>query len=833
MTGSPLELSLNPRRRKNAARLFSFAVPAVIALAACVYFGFAPFGKSSILTGDLNGTYLAYLGGYKDMLLEGKSLFFTFSKQLGGSLYNIFIPYLFTPLDYLFVLLPKTVYPEIAALLFILRTGLSGYTCFRCIEYIRGKSGALALCLSCCYALIGYEVAYNQIIDWHFFIVITPVIALLIERAVREKKYLAYALVLFFSVMHFYYLGYMLCLFSGVFFLYRLYLAPKEEGVKKRGVFLRFIGASALGVGMSAFYVLPSILGASADKGGLFNLSLMPALKFNPLNLVSKFFIGSFAWNNIVDGLPILYCGVLTVVLVLVFFADSSVSRKERAATFAVMALFLAVMMFDPFDTLMHGGSPPNWFPCRYSFLVCFFAVFCASGVKTEKLSLKKAIVLSAAFAVLAAFGHLFSENIPSVKRTALTLGVALFAVWYLYLKDTLSEKKIGRLLGGALVIVVSAELLLNTVFTLGVFEYYNKADYAEFIEGWSESFAATDTEEGEFFREDKTTWRTLNDSFYLGFYGNSLFSSQADETQRLSQRLGYESNLYGRGSTAFADAFLCFKYVLSDESAYVGSQYRLYDDTHPHAIYESRYTLPLCFAADEAVLRVESESADLFDYQNSILSGLVGGGEYFFPAEYTDDFDKSPAKEGTVEVTANRAGYYYATLTAACSDGADIYVNGEERGLFGNISFSRIIDLGRLEEGETVTLRVVSRNESMALGNLSVYALDEEAFEGAYEELLACGLKDTKIKDGYVRGTVSAREGEILATTLLYSDGWKIIVNGETVKGEEMLECLLAVPLNEGENTVELRYIPKGFYAGLAVSLVSAAGLAVWAVLE
>lgn len=819
----------NPSRN-SYIRFASFALPALLALAACIARGFSPFGESTILTGDLHSQFLPYLASFRDSIAES-GFFYTFSKQLGGSMFMQYIQYLVSPLDWLYFLLPTTLYPQLTVCLFILRAGMSGYACLRCIEYIRGRLDTTTLCLSCSYALMGYEMAYFQAPSWQFFILITPVIALLVERLIREGRFGFYIAALTLSVLHFYYLGYMLCIFIGIFFFYRLFLAYRLTSRQKLNRTLVFLGASALAVGVCAFYLIPSVLEASANKGGLFALDLALNTNFNPVYLISKFFVGSFAWNNITDGLPILYCGVLSAIMALLFFCDKSVDKKERAASAGVLLLFFLVMWLKPLNLLLHGGSPPNWFPYRYTFLICFFIVFTASGAISAP-SVKKASFLAVLLVVFAALGHLFSENIPSGKRTLFTLFAALCYLAYFYLKGRGTSHILGKAAGFALVLLVSAELALNAYFTMSVFEYYPADEFTNFITGWGSSFDSVEGDGSGFYRVEKTDIRTYNDPMWLGYNGLSYFGSQKDATDYLLQKLYYENSAYGRGSTAFADAFLGFKYVLSDDGAYAGSQYNLFDSSLAHPAYISRYTLPLCFVSSGDILS-GVKFTNTFEYQNAALRGLAGSAsDYFFPCAYQKNW-QSGAKSGIITLKADREGYYYAVLSLESNDGAEIFVNDVSKGIYGNWKFSRIVDLGLLAAGAECEIRIVSQNESMGLGEPLVYCLERESFESAYEQLKAGALLDAEIRPGYVSGRAFADEGDILATTLLYSSGWEITVNGSKVSGEQLLDGLLAVPLQTGENNIEMAFMPPGFKTGVALTALCLIAAAAWVFAE
>ncbi|MEG1862543.1 MAG: YfhO family protein [Oscillospiraceae bacterium] len=62
------------------------------------------------------------------------------------------------------------------------------------------------------------------------------------------------------------------------------------------------------------------------------------------------------------------------------------------------------------------------------------------------------------------------------------------------------------------------------------------------------------------------------------------------------------------------------------------------------------------------------------------------------------------------------------------------------------------------------------------------------------------------------------AQAGQYLNTTIMYEDGWNVKVNGNRVKNEKFMGYFLSVPLSEGENIIDMFYIPKGLKLGLAL---------------
>ena len=80
-----------------------------------------------------------------------------------------------------------------------------------------------------------------------------------------------------------------------------------------------------------------------------------------------------------------------------------------------------------------------------------------------------------------------------------------------------------------------------------------------------------------------------------------------------------------------------------------------------------------------------------------------------------------------------------------------------------------------------------------------------------------------TKLSSSHLAGEIGTeREGEWLLLTVPYSDEWRITVNGKRTAAEKVMDALTAVPLEKGENRVEMKFVPRGFTAGAVISVLS-----------
>ena len=57
---------------------------------------------------------------------------------------------------------------------------------------------------------------------------------------------------------------------------------------------------------------------------------------------------------------------------------------------------------------------------------------------------------------------------------------------------------------------------------------------------------------------------------------------------------------------------------------------------------------------------------------------------------------------------------------------------------------------------------------------------------------------------------------------SLPYEKEWKVFIDGNHVNTISAAGGLLAADINDGEHTVELKYMPKGFVLGMPISILA-----------
>lgn len=136
------------------------------------------------------------------------------------------------------------------------------------------------------------------------------------------------------------------------------------------------------------------------------------------------------------------------------------------------------------------------------------------------------------------------------------------------------------------------------------------------------------------------------------------------------------------------------------------------------------------------------------------------------------------------------------------------------------------VANLGYSEKGINSVDIILPKKGVYDFGEMKVITQPMDEFILDSEKLKENVLEDERIETNAVSGVISLQEDKILCLTVPYTRGWKAYVDGrqvEILKGNTM--CM-AIPLEEGEHFIELKYTTPGLKAGMILSTM---GICVW----
>lgn len=204
-------------KKNKLLMLCSFLVPMFL----FYLFSFFRF-KSNFLYNypDVYSQYVPLFKYLKGVFVFDNSIFYSFSKQLGGSMAATYGYYLSSPIN-IFLLL----FDDILSFLnfiTVLKIGLCGLCMYIYLCTKREKNYFINFLLSLCYALMGFNLMFINNIFWFDVIYILPIVMIGIDKIIKKDSPFIYVLTLCYAIICNFYMAFSLCIFSVIYFFYNI-----------------------------------------------------------------------------------------------------------------------------------------------------------------------------------------------------------------------------------------------------------------------------------------------------------------------------------------------------------------------------------------------------------------------------------------------------------------------------------------------------------------------------------------------------------------------------------------------------------------------------------
>ncbi|MCR6513707.1 YfhO family protein [Clostridium sp. LY3-2] len=815
--------------KSNKTKLLAFCIPVTVMVIVYYIIGIYPFGEKSLLTQDLDGQYIQYFGAYKDAFLGGKSIFYTFSKALGGNMIGLFAYYLASPLNIIFLIFPKENFTEAVLLLTLLKVGLCGFTFNFYLQYKFKRKGLYNLIFSTTYALMTYNIVYQQNIMWLDGVIFLPLIMIGILKLVENKGLVMYIVFLGISIISNWYIGYMLCIFSLIYFLYELVIVNFIDNKGKIKSIFKFIGSSLLAVGLSAWILVPSAMSLQNDKGN-FNLQdLKLNSNFDIFDIFSKYIIGSYNFREMVDGLPNIFCGFLILILVIVYFFNNKINKKEKIASMCLIGIFILSFNISTFNVIWHGFKFPSWFTYRYAFL--FSAILIIIAYKsyinlnndTNRNIINSAIFILVIILIVDKFNYDYLNDWRQVWLSCLF--VILYSIILLSKKNSIRK---------TLLMVIVFELTLNATICLKRVNYTERSNYKNYVSAINQIKSTLD-DESNIYRTGIKAYRSPNDSMLFGTNGISHFSSTGEKY--IKDFIGYIgmrnqsiATVYS-GDTPVSNSYLGIKNIITRDETKI-YEYKTQKDGLK--LYENKFALPLIFTADNDLIYVNLNRENPILLQNNILKGITGNDVLAFRNIKACKITKKNAEEKNgkykkininenasieLEFDLKERKDIFTYLNKNIVNQAKIIIDGKELDSFEGLEGNYILNIGSKEK---FNVRLELKNEMMNKDIFSVYWLNIDDYENQMDKIKSNNLKVIRNTGDCIQAEINVEKNRFIASTIPFSEEWKVKIDDIKVKPMKILDTFIGIKVEPGYHRIELIYVPKGLKLGVIVSIIS-----------
>ena len=882
----PISLKFNLKTAiyNNRVYFFAFLIPIVILALSYAIFGVYPLNPTkdeSVLVLDLNGQYVYYFENLRDVFWGNGSPFNSWSRNLSGEIIGIFAYYLASPFTLIVMLLPRSMMTTSLLIMQLCKVGTASIVMRYYLSTQKKFSNNTSLIFAITYSLMGYMIV--QLMDpmWLDGLIYLPLICKGIEKIIDESKMLYLIIPLTLMFVANFYIGWMIAFFCILYFIvYLFFLSDWCEEHKAGRLFLsgvKFACGGVLSAVCSAWLLIPLYYSLSLGKFEFTDPNFTPKTQFDFID----FFVNLLP--NVYDtcrpeGSPVIYCGVLTVILIPLFFMNSNVKFRHKLGL-GLLALSIVVSMYiSTVDIAWHGFQVPNWLPYRYSFICSFIFIIMAAHAfeRIEGITFKE---IGGVFFLL--FGYVIYVDGQDLERThilaTIWFTVLLGAIYSLLLY--MHKKYFNRSVPVVMLIALIIELVISSTYTIFRIDedvvYSKYSSYNRYITlGRNTTEKIKEMDGSPVFRTESNYHRTVNDAMAFNSYGISHSSSTLNSAPiEFLRKLGFS---YGghyikyKGSTYISDAVLGIKYVMekgsaapNDEGVIDVAENKHYDSMvlangdkkDIFYVYENPNALPIAFMADNEIADITLDDKNPFIAQNQLFSALADEtkADYFHQLEIDKILTENakPTTYGThskytvrvdgenshVEflVTAETDDMVYVYFPSSYERKVNMWLNKDFVDYYFEGGNKVVQTLGRFSAGEQFSLitTIASEKNEVLFEDEYFYYLDEEAFAATVDELKQNPLEIEHFEEDHIKGTVTADEDGILFTTIAWEPGWTITVDGEQVEAVQLVDALIGIPVGEGTHTIEMKFFPKGMKIGIIASIAGVIAVIIIGIVE
>ena len=849
--------------------LLAFLFPALTVLAAFAVTGCYPFGDRTILTVDLYHQYCPFLVAFRDKVLSGESLFYSWNDGLGQEYYAAYANYAASPLNIFSLFFTAKTMPVFIEFVTCFRAGLASLFMLLFLSSNDNRRiDNITVVFSSSYALCGWFISFFWNIMWCDAVVLLPLIALGLKRLLADRKVGLYIVTLAIAIASNYYAGYFICLFMVIFapaYYFCLFSGEKPKGDPGRLCFKTFIGAafrfafsSILAAGASAALTIPTYLilkncSATGDQ-----LKVDYGLQNDLFDFFGRLMVA--ANPNIRDGMANVYSGIVIVLLLPLFFLlpkRTGIKLKHKIVFGLLLAIMYLSLTNRTLNFIWHGFHFPNQIPYRESFIMSFLLVFVGFLTirRIRSLGVKYvtgAVLSSVAFLIL-------YEKFGSGNEGYLQIGVTLLFLIIqgaaLHTVSNINVKKSEFFLETLLTVTMMIEMFAASLISIGlVCRHEGFTSYAPYGRNYKEvneyvvqaegSEGHMNFERSELYPNNICDLQSLYD-----VKGLSIFSSTARESfVKYMRNYGFHNNningLRNAGLTRVTATLLNVRNLVEiDKTQSVPALFEQEYKGKVVSSWANKDALSVGFMTDPGVINYAPDydnDLDVFSKTNAWVRSM-GASDVYKPVTLvagetsglmTIDRESTAMAFTTSNNVQNNEYSFNVTIKNA-DIGSDIYLyanskkggsvtiecNGQTRKF--EIRSYQIITCG-VFDGNPINVYVKYAESPSSNITLYGYQLDRAGYDSMLEKFSDEQLIVSDYDTTSLSGHIDVKEDGLLFLSIPYAEGWSAVVDGQEAEIVPIQDALMGIRLKAGSHDISLKYTPAGFKAGLIISIAS-----------
>ena len=825
--------------KKHLPEILAFILPILIMLICCLVCKIYPFGGQVLSKYDGYYQYAGFTSYYKNVLLGNESLFYSFKGLLGYNFYATSIYYMFNPTNLLCIFSTSENILEYYTFIILLRIGLSGFTMCKYLKYkFKNQSNLRYIIFSISYALMAYNVCYFFNYMYFDTVVLFPIVVLGLDKLIYERKNRLYIISLTLSIISNFYIGYMVCIFSLLYFIYNIFIYKLDKDIIKD-----FIISSLLSGFMCMIIIIPEASELLKGKALLYASSKAEYFKFNMnfLNIFYKFLPGSTSNYDLEYGMVNIYVSLFVIILVIKYFFNKKISKKERITTLIFILFFLLSISFNLLDFVWQLFQRPIWYPNRYIFTFSFFLITVAMKEITNityKTNIKENLIILISFILLTLYPISKIDCNNSFKIFSL-----IFSFLLLILYVFLIENKKAKTL---LLILFFTEITFNIILTFTILQIHPEIqDYKLYLNKYKDAInkiKEIENKDNNFYRIEVDFELVYNSPSLLNYNGINHFNSVRNaKILNFLRKFGYsvkhETNVKFNNYNPYLTSLLGIKYINgSKDEMYYENVY----NENPY-MYLNKDALSLGYMIYNKEFK-ESNSS----YQNTenLINSMLNTDIKTYKIDNNIKIYNANIKIDNNKKYIIPDKNFYAVISGKASNDAFLIPNIEltEKNNPDSIMFNNNIFDGSytvyinnkeiknaynkqiplfIKKNDEYKIVIKSNATKIKYDSLIWYQIDYDKYIETINELKKNEFNITKYnKDNHIEGNIDVNNDKnVLLLTIPYDKGWNIYVDDNKVNYDICFDSFICLDLDKGKHNIKMNYVPSGFIVGLIIS--------------
>ena len=491
---------------------------------------------------------------------------------------------------------------------------------------------------------------------------------------------------------------------------------------------------------------------------------------------------------------------------------------------------------------------------------------------RSLKENKEKKIVLGATFSIILCLAILLQTGYL-LSQVVLTLIIYLAVIFVLRSKLT----RLGILALSALTIF---ELGYNAYLSQVTFGY---ADVDKFVDATVSVKRVTDNiqenADQPFYRIATTFAYSRTVPSLVGYPGLSTFSSSLERTTMdqfaYMGDLGINAATEYENGTPLTDALYGIRYYMDIKdidqkekdahpekiyfnrfaSRYDMNRYfteKVYEDER-YIVYKNPNSFPLAFATNDLTRNINFGTNNAVKNQDIILNSMEGVQknqenylEYFKPLAFGEvETENLVAEEVNIEtgtaiykrenssqeaivryrITPQTDLTYYFFVPASLNSDKEysVLLNGKWLTHSKRNTQRQLWQIADNASGQEIVLEFRFKTDKVDMSNVGVYRAEISQIQKVLENRKAQGMQVEKFSNTHIVGSIDITDdSKFMMTSIPFSEGWKVKVDGKDVPTSKAWNSFLSFPLTPGKHKIEFIFTQKGRLIGSVITVVS-----------